>query len=78
MVDEMFDSSQMEVNDGDDSILMGSSGSGSGAVGLAGAGGANGAQASGAGECDLEKYHRTVHADFHNNFGDLYDDKDLD
>ena len=78
MVDEMFDSSQMEVNDSEDSILMGS-GHGSG---LSGATGANGSQGSmGPGSSlmsELSSSDRTVHADFFNKFGDLFNDKDLD
>lgn len=81
MVDEMFDSSHMEINDSEDSVLMHSwSGgaaqeAGSGAAAATG----NGAQAPAANMInELASNDRAVHGDFYNKFGDLFDDQDLD
>ena len=64
MVDEMFDGSQMDIGDNEDSAAA--------STGMGGAGPASSLMS------ELTSSDRTVHADFYNNFGDLFDDKNLD
>lgn len=94
MVDEMFDGSQMDVADSEDSAcaMMTGPSSNSGPNTSSGPGTSsstnapwNSGHASGTGAgpassllSELANSDRTVHAEFHNKFGDLFNDRDLD
>ncbi|TRY63031.1 hypothetical protein TCAL_14291 [Tigriopus californicus] len=93
MVDEMFDGSQMDVADSEDSAcaMMTGPSSNSGASTSASGHASTSSSAtwasgptSGTGGpassllSELANSDRTVHAEFHNKFGDLFNDRDLD